>query len=482
MGIFELCNKVGAVLRCGKFFTSYEVSEVTTDSRRCKVGSIFAPILGYRCNGADFIYDAYERGCRIFISETDGEFYEDCAVIMSENIRKTTAELAKILSGFNADKVKIIGVTGTKGKTGIVYTAAALLCGAGVKACSVGTLGVVDGSGELIEKTVNTTPESTELYRILAQAESRGAEVVCLEVSSQAIKDYRIYGIDFFAVVFSSLGVDHISPAEHCDFTDYICTKRKLFTDYKSLYKIFNADDKYTSFFTFGTEKCIKCGFSDSSDYRIKKFKNGIFGSSFELNGIPFTTRFIASYEILNASIALVCASLAASLPLCSFAETLSAVSVPGRFERYLINGRHFIIDYAHNKQSFEGVLTTAGSLFHTRLITVFGSVGERSYQRRRDLAQIAEKYSYRVIITCDDPGFEDCEGICREISSNFKDRSKYKIVLDRELAIYEAYRTSRVGDVILLLGKGHEQTMNISGKSIPFSEKDVLRNIECYG
>ncbi len=481
MKISELARSLSAVVLWGENTDkkTMAVEKITVDSREAKADFIFAPVLGYHVNGGEFVEDAYGRGCRVFLSETNALPKSNCVIIKVENIRKSVAEIAKQLYKFENLTSKIIGITGTKGKTTIAFLIARLLDLSGVSSASIGTLGVALGDGRIIEKTQNTTPEPTALFKIISDLSKKGTEVIALEVSSQALKDFRVYGLEFEAVIFSSLGEDHIGKSEHESFTEYAIAKRSLFTDYKARLRIFNADDKYTPFMSVGTEKCIKCGFCESADYKITDFSSSDLGAHFHLNGTPVFSKAPARYDAVNFSIAITAASLISGISISVLAPLVSDITVPGRFERFALNGRTFIIDYAHNKISFLSVFSLTRRLYSGRIISVFGSVGGRSRKRRGELARISEKYADYSIITSDNPRYEPAEDICKEIFSHFNDKSRAEIVVDREKAIERAYSISRSGDVILLLGKGHEEKMEVSGKEIPFSDKKAVMKLK---
>lgn len=484
MKISELVQGLDVSLFYGKDTddSTVSVKNITVDSREAGSDFIFAPILGYHLNGGEFVEDAYVRGCRVFLSETDAPPKNDTVIIKTKNIRKTLAEIVKRIYKLANKKVRIIGVTGTKGKTTIAFTLARLFYLYGISAVSIGTLGVVLGNGKQIKKTKNTTPEPTVLFKIIYECACQGTEMIVLEVSSQALKDFRVYGLEFEAVIFSSLGEDHIGSLEHESFTEYARAKRSLFTDYSANLRIFNADDKYTPYMAFGTEKCIKCGFSKNADYRISDFSLWSLGSRFFVNGVTVFSKMPAQYDAVNFSIALVTASKILDVELSELAPYLSEITVPGRYERYTVNGRTFIIDYAHNGISFSSVFGITKELYKGRIIAVFGSVGDRSRLRRRELARVSEQYADYSIITSDNPGYEPPEQICSEIYASFENKALCEISVDREKAILKAYALSGEGDVILLLGKGHEEQMWINGKDVPFSEKEIIKKLKNKG
>ncbi len=476
----ELCRKTKLSLYFGNGGgEDFSVEKITVDSREADGKSIFAPILGYRLNGADFVGDAYRRGCRVFLSETENGFKNDIAIIKTENIRKTVAELSKVVYDFDNTKTEIIAVTGTKGKTSTALYTAKILSSLGIECFSVGTLGVASGDGKILRKTKNTTPEATELFRILSDCQRKGAQVIILEVSSQALKDFRVYGLEFFATIFSSFGTDHIGESEHESFTDYARSKRSLFTDYKSEFRIFNADDKYFSYMAFGTEKRIKCGFSEGSEFEISEPKISEKGSRFLLDGVPVSIKSFSEYDIRNVSLALAAAVLYTGKSISELAPLISDFTLPGRLERHEVNGRIFVIDFAHNALSFLSVMKVVRRFCKGRIIAVFGSVGGRSRERRREIAEVSERYADFSIITSDDPEFESAKDICKDILSHFKDKSLCETVVDREKAILRAYELSGEGDYILLLGKGHEEKMKVMGREQAFSEREIIEKLK---
>ncbi len=472
----QLLSGVEAQIIKGDRFNEqgFEVRGIAVDSRRVKEGYIFAAIRGYRRNGTDYISDAYERGARVFLCEEEIAIKSDCLIINVENARKTLAELSSKIYDNPEKKLTLIGVTGTKGKTTTAYFIARLLSLSGIPTCFIGTLGFVDFSGRILHTTDNTTPEPTELFRILAECVSLGSRSVVIEASSQALRDFRLFGLNFSAAVFTSLGVDHIGKSEHKTFSEYAQVKRSLFTSYGAKTGIFNADDFYCEYMASGTEKCIKCGFIKTADYRIKSIDGG-----FSLNGIEVYPRLPGEYNARNISLALATCRELYGIPLELLAPIVPEITVRGRFEHHTVRARHVIIDYAHNAMSFREVITLVRHLYGGKIILVFGSVGGRSAERRRELAQSAERLADYSVITSDDCLYENAENICREIYSYFTDKSRAEIVVDRERAIKRAFSVSTYGDSLLLLGKGHEEYIRNGEKRVYFSERRVLEFLD---
>lgn len=454
-----------------------EVRGICVDSRRAKEGFIFAAVKGYRKNGCDYTEEAYARGVRVFMCEQTIPLKEDCLLIKVKKIRKALAEISAKLYDNPQNKLAVIGVTGTKGKTTTAYFISTLLSRCGISTCFIGTLGFVDSSGRILRSTDNTTPEPTELFELLSQCVALGACAVVIEASSQALRDYRLFGIRLSAAVFTSLGIDHIGESEHKDFTEYAEMKRSLFSSYGAKIGVFNADDFFCEYMACRTEKCIKCGFIKSADYRIKNIDGG-----FLLCGVEVYPRLLGDFNARNISLALAVCKELYGISLERLAPLASDITVRGRFEHHTVRARHVIIDYAHNAMSFCEVISLARHLYGGRIITVFGSVGGRSAQRRRELAEISERLSDYSIVTSDDCSYENAEDICREIYSYFSDKSRSEIVVDRERAIRRAFAISGYGDCLLLLGKGHEEYIRKRDKTVSFSERRVLEFLDKSG
>ena len=475
----ELLSGIDAQIFKGKDFDEKNgcVRGITVNSRAAKEGYIFAAIKGYRRDGSDYILDAYERGARIFLFEEGAPTSSDTIYIKVENARKTLAQLSAKLYGDPQKSLTVIGVTGTKGKTTTGYFISRLLSLCGIPTSFVGTLGFVSPNGRLLRPTNNTTPEPTELFSILSECVSLGSSAVVIEASSQALRDFRLHGIKISVAVFTSLGVDHIGECEHKDFFEYVETKRTLFTSYGAKIGVFNADDFYCEYMSKRTEKCIRCGYLKSADYHIKNIDGG-----FSLNGVEVYPRLPGDFNARNISLAIAVCSELYGIKTERLAPLVSGIAVRGRFEHYSVRGRHIVIDYAHNEMSFREVITLARQLYGGRIITVFGSVGDRCPERRRALCEVSEMLSDYSVITSDDTAYENAEKICLEIYSYFSYKSRAEVVFDRERAIKRAFSVSTYGDTILLLGKGHEEYMRNGEMRVAFSERRVLEFLDKIG
>lgn len=456
-------------------FRDVEITSVTADSNKCRAGSLFVAVCGSKFNGNDFIGSAYERGARVFVASKKEEIKHDAVFVYSKNTRKTLAELCANLNGNPERKLLFVGITGTKGKTSTSCFLSSVLCGIGVKNVVVGTLGV---SGDFCAETPNTTPDPTVLFPLFKNAYRRGIRVVLLEVSSQALKDYRVYGIPFDCVVFTGIGRDHIGEFEHSSFSDYLCSKRSLFSSYGAKRAIVNSDDSYSMYMSADVPRVVKCGFSSNSDYKINNFSDSPMGSEFKINGISVSSSVPGIYNARNATLALAVAKEITGSSISRLSKYISSAIIPGRFDYIELSGKNIVIDYAHNRESMTEIINLSKRLFGNRIICVFGSVGGRSYMRRRELACVAEKLADFSVITSDNPGYEFPLSVCADIYAEFKDKTKAKIITDREAAIYYAVNEANIGDAVLILGKGHETSINFCGKSIPFSDMGVINKM----
>ncbi len=449
-------------------FLEREICAVATDSRKAATGSIFVAIKGRRCDGGDFAAEAHARGARVFVSERTLELPNDSTLIISKNARKTLAEISSKLSGNPEKKMMLIGITGTKGKTTTSVLLSKILEGVGVKNVVIGTLGVL---GVDYPKPVNTTPDPTVLFPVFKLALKSGIKVGILEVSSQALKDLRVFGLRFDSVAFTGIGKDHVGVSEHPTVADYLFSKRKLFTSYGASRAVINYDDAYSSYMSADVPRVVRCGFTSSSDILISDFHDAPGGAHFSVSGVALSTLLPGIYNARNTAIALALAREITGLPISECARHVSDVKISGRFESRVLDGKNIIIDYAHNADSVKEVLLLCRRLFQKKVICVFGSVGERSFARRRELADTAEKYADFSVITSDNCGSEPPISVCADIYSNFNDKTKAKIITERGAAISYAIAMARDGDCIAVLGRGHECDMYINGKKILFSD-----------
>lgn len=462
-------------------FEDCEIRGVSEHSKSVKAGFVFVCVKGNLYDGNDFIKVAISLGACAVVTSDESAAQNFKNVIIVENPRKCEAEIAKALYGETLDKIKIIGITGTKGKTTTAKILAECSSFIGLKCISIGTLGTeyyergkqvyLAGCGE------NTTPNAPYIYKALADAYSDGARVGIIEVSSQALKCYRVWGIPFTVCIFTNFSPDHIGKSEHSTLEEYLSAKRTLFSDYGSKICILNSDDSVASFISHGVEHIIEVG-EKSESFRLSLLSSGESYSSFLLNGYELNLSLGGEFNAYNAALAVATASLVFGRDISQFSEVLKGISVPGRYEIYKVDEKKVIIDFAHNADSFRSIMTSARKNTTGKLIALFGSVGERSLSRRRELAEVSEELCDFLVITSDNPGEESVEKICGAIFGAFVDKNKAKIIADREAAIRFAVSYANKGDTVLLLGKGHEEYQLIGKDKIPFSEREIIKSL----
>ncbi len=463
-------------------YADRDVAEIVYNSKLAGEGKLFVALTGAFSDGHDYAGSAYLAGARVFLTERPVDLPADALVLVTEDTRAALSVIGANFYGHPERELKIIGVTGTKGKTSVAGMLGACLNHAGVKTGTIGTVGAFyDGR---IYPTANTTPESIECMRLFRDMLNAGCKAVVMEVSSLGLKSHRVDGIRFAAAVFTNLSPDHIGGAEHRDFAEYAYWKKQLF--YRCDAAVLNKDDPFSEELKALTDAPVTEfsveGEADfyAEDVRPLRGKN-LFGTSFTLASpagrMPISISVPGFFSVSNAlATATVCSLL--GVPAEDIAAGLAAARVPGRSDCLALGTDYdVVIDYAHNGQSFQSVLDTFCAYEHGRIITVFGSVGDRAFLRREELGLISGSRADLSVITTDDPGFEDPESICREIAGYVeKAGGKYRIVPDRAAAVAYALSQARKGDIVLLLGKGHETFQKVRGEKVPYSDYEAVK------
>ena len=456
------------------------ISDIVYDSRKAREGVIFVCIVGAVADGHKYARSAYDKGARVFVCEKPLSLPVDALVFRVENTRRALASLSACHFDHPEKKLRVIGVTGTKGKSTICEMIRHILCKNGIPAASVGTVGV--RIGDTVTPTGNTTPESYELFRIFAEMVERGVCYAVIEVSSQGIKLDRVFGISFFAAIMTNLSEDHIGGAEHPDFDDYKACKKALFR--RCEHAIFNADDPYfEEFWESAPGNKQTYSITGDADLSARSILSTAtekgFGSSFIVKHgetkidafVPFPGPFSVSNALAAVSVAML-----AGISLENAAEALPDVRVHGRFEtvRTNLSGVTFVIDYAHNGESLSAALTALRKYHPKRLVCLIGSVGGRTEIRRRELGIAASAHADFTILTSDNPDREPPMKIISDIEKYMGDAA-YVSIPDRKEAIEYAVTHAEEGDIVLLAGKGHEKYQLVNGKKEPFCEREIL-------
>ena len=445
------------------------VSGADCDSRVVRPGHVFV------CKGATFrpayLASALDAGAVAFLCD---EARADELVasapgvpaLVATNLRRAMALVAAEAFGHPDRDVPVVGITGTKGKTTTAYMLRSIVdAQRGKGSCGIiGTVETFDGVTD--EASRNTTPESPDLWHHLANARDSKLPAVVMEVSSQALKYDRTLGVGLVAGCFLNIGLDHISPVEHADFEDYFTSKLKIFSqcetalvnlDSDHLDRILAAAGEAPRTLTFGVEHPEADAWADG----ISTSEEGV---SFTLHMDGWqrevTLPFPGTFSVSNALAAALCAHLLGIGPD-AIALGLSRTRVPGRMEFYRSEDRQLtaIVDYAHNRLAFEALLSAVSSTFEgAQVISVFGAVGGKAEERRRDLPEIAARFSDYVVLTSDDPWTEDPLDICHEMERALPEGFPHEIVVDREKAAERAFELAEGRkSVVLLLAKGHE-------------------------
>ncbi len=458
-----------------------EITSLEYDSRKVAAGSLFVCLTGFRADGHEYIPDAVQAGAAALVVERQVDVPEGVAVVRVADSRYALALLSAAWFGHPAEKMTVIGLTGTKGKTTTAHMVKAILEAAGHKVGMIGTVGAVIGS-ELV-KTKNTTPESYELHSLFARMVQEGCSHVVMEASSQGFKLHRTAGILFDVGVFLNLSPDHIGDGEHASFEEYRDCKSMLFAQCKK--GLVNVDDEHWQAVT-AKAGCPVATMSmeREADYMARDVRElrqaGFLGSEFAASGKmqgSFLLNMPGRFNVSNALAALAAAHMVGE-DAGAIAEGLKTVSVKGRTQ-VLDTPEHYtlLIDYAHNAVSMENLLTMLRSYEPGRLICLFGGGGNRARARRWDMGQISGKYADLTVLTMDNPRDEEVEAINEDIKIGLaKHDGKYISIPDRADAIRWVMDNAQKGDIIALIGKGHEEYQEIKGVKHFFSEEQVVR------
>lgn len=463
-------------------FTDTQISDIVYDSRKAQRGTLFVALCGAFSDGHDYVFKAYENGTRVFLCQKEVVLPDDATVIFTQDTRAALSVMSGNFFSHPDRELKLIGVTGTKGKTTITHMLRTVLDKCGVKCGVIGTAGAYFGDKYI--PTVNTTPESYETLKILRQMVDSGCQAVCMEVSSLGLKHHRVDDLHFDTAVFTNISPDHIGGHEHESFEEYSYWKKQLFK--LCDFAVFNQDDVFSS----EIEKEISCEFAtfalkENADYtadNVEKIRNSeIFGVSFDClhNGekTKIKVAMPGYFSVYNALAAYaVCLHLGVDKE--KAAEAIVLAKVTGRNELISVpTDFDVFIDYAHNGISMKSIIESVKAYDHNRIITVFGSVGDRAQLRRRELGLVSGKLSDYSIVTTDDPNFEDPLKIASEIASYIEEAGgSYEIVLDREKAVFRALSMAQCGDIILILGKGQETAQKVRGELVPYSDHEAVR------
>ncbi|MBQ3135397.1 MAG: UDP-N-acetylmuramoyl-L-alanyl-D-glutamate--2,6-diaminopimelate ligase [Oscillospiraceae bacterium] len=461
--------------------TQTEITSLVYDSRKVEPGSLFVCLTGFQTDGHDYIPAAVAAGAAALVVEREVAVPDGVTVVRVENSRYALALLAAAWFDHPARKLCVIGLTGTKGKTTTAHMIKAILEAAGHTVGMIGTVGAV--VGDKLLKTRNTTPESYELHALFAKMVKEGCTHVVMEASSQGFKLHRTAGILFDVGVFLNLSPDHIGAGEHADFDEYLRCKSMLFSQCKQ--GLVNTDDDYWQAVTAKADCPLSSvSMTHRADYMADGITEergaGFLGSRFTVKGRlegQLMLNMPGRFNVENALAAIAAADMV-GIELPAMAAGLAKVRVKGRTQ-VLETPAHYtmLIDYAHNAVSMKNLLQMLRSYNPGRLICVFGGGGNRARARRWDMGEISGKYADLTVLTMDNPRDEEVEAINEDIKIGLaKHDGKYVTITDRGDAIRWVMDTAVTGDIIALIGKGHEEYQEIKGVKHFFSEEQVVQ------
>ena len=404
-------------------------------------------------------------------------------VIHVDDTRYALALMSAAYFGYPAEKLKVIGITGTKGKTTTTYMVKSILEGVGHKVGLIGTIEAIIGDKSIPAN--NTTPESYTIHQYFAQMLEAGCDCVVMEVSSQGLMLHRTAGIQFEIGIFTNLGEDHIGPNEHKDFEDYKRCKGILFTQCRL--GIANVDDQwFEDVFRNATCKVETYGFSEKADLRATNVQHiaapGYLGVKYHVNGLmdfDVEIDIPGNFSVYNSLTAIaVCRHF--GVPVENIKAALKEAKVKGRVEMVKVSDEFtMLIDYAHNAMSLESLLNTLRDYNPGRIVTIFGCGGNRSKTRRYEMGVVSGRLADFTVITSDNPRFEEPQDIIDDIIVGMKKTDgKYIDICDRKEAIRYAIEHGQPGDIIVLAGKGHETYQEIKGVKYDMDDRVLIREV----
>ena len=404
-------------------------------------------------------------------------------LILVEDTRYALALLSAAWFDHPADKMKVIGVTGTKGKTTTTYMVKGILEHAGYKVGLIGTIEIIIGEEHI--PASHTTPESWQIQEYFARMAEAGCQVCVMEVSSQGLMMHRTAGIPFEIGIFTNLSPDHIGPGEHASFEEYAACKGLLFKQCRI--GIANVDDSHFDMVLQGhTCELETIGFSEKADYRASDMelvgRPGYMGVRYRVSGkvnMDVEIDIPGKFSVYNSLVAIaVCEHF--KVAEADLKEALRVVKVKGRIEMVKVSDEFILmIDYAHNAMSLESLLETLREYHPERLVCVFGCGGNRSKLRRYEMGEVSGRLADLTVITSDNPRYEEPQAIIDDIKTGMaKTDGKYAEIKDRKEAIRYVISHGQKGDVIVLAGKGHEDYQEIKGVKYPMDERVLIREV----
>ena len=463
--------------------TDRTVSDLVCDTRKVTEGCLFVCVKGASYDSHEHVDEIVQKGAAAVVAERPVAVPDQVTLILVEDTRYALALLSAAWFDHPADKMKVIGVTGTKGKTTTTYMVKGILEHAGYKVGLIGTIEIIIGEEHI--PASHTTPESWQIQEYFARMAEAGCQVCVMEVSSQGLMMHRTAGIPFEIGIFTNLSPDHIGPGEHASFEEYAACKGLLFKQCRI--GIANVDDKYfRDVFQGATCRTETFGFSEEADLRAENVqlvsRPGYLGVAYHVSGVmdfDVEIDIPGTFSVYNSLTAIsVCRHF--NVPVEKIKEALRKAKVKGRIEMVRVSYEFtLMIDYAHNAMSLESLLTTLKEYHPKRLVCLFGCGGNRSKDRRYEMGEVSGRLADLTIITSDNPRFEEPQAIIDDIKTGIgRTNGKYVEICDRKEAIRYAIEHGEPGDVIVLAGKGHEDYQEIRGVKYPMDERVLIAEV----
>ena len=467
MGTYNLCD--------------VEITGITNDSRKVRPGYLYVAIKGYKADGHNFIKKSLECGAQAIVSEEKLSLDTSIPQIVVRNTRKALSSLSCCFYNNPSQKINVVGVTGTNGKTTTTFLTKSIIEKAGYEAGLIGTINYQ--IGEKMITAQETTPESVELQRLIAEMVAAKMKFAVMEVSSHSAIQHRIENIDFKTAVFTNITTEHLDY--HKTISNYMNAKLELFKNLrKDSFAVLNADDEFSEYFADRTNaKILWYGIKNDADIKAEICRESTSDIMIKLKysgkEIDMKMPFVGVHNVYNVLAAVASAiSLGFELDVIkSGIET--APTVPGRLESVPCNrGFEVVVDYAHTPHALETVLQALRNLVKGRILLVFGCGGDRDKEKRPLMGRIADEKSDVFWLTNDNPRSEDPLNIIDGIKAGIKPGRSFHTQINRHKAIADALFEATDGDLVLVAGKGHEKYQIIKDTITPFDDREVIKAI----
>lgn len=440
-------------------------------------GNIFVALGGLNYSGLEFVEEAVYNGAVCVVSDKEMEC--EVPLVLVKDAKNALADLCAFFYGNPSHDLSLVGITGTNGKTTVSYLVESIYKAANKNPGLIGTIEYRTG-GKTIDAPY-TTPDALMLNELLKEMKKSKCESVIMEISSHALAQKRIKGLEFDIVVFTNLSIEHLDY--HYSMEEYLKVKKSLFTEYNRDKKgIVNIDDPYAQEFLNAGVETITYGFAQNADIHFERYdeERGVLLLNTPLGEFSVSSALKGRHNIYNL-MAAVSVALAADCSIEAIKEGIAAVKgVEGRMEFIKSSkGIDFVVDYAHTDDAMRKILESLKAMDYKRIISVFGCGGDRDKGKRALMGKVSATISDYTILTTDNPRYEDPESIIEEIEKGFRGKEdNYAVEADRKEAIKKAYAMAKEGDCVLVSGKGHEKYQDINGVKVFFSDQDAIKEV----